>query len=368
MTNPDDNTKPFVVMAGPLPPLIGGMATVIDDISRSSLSKEVNLLLFDTAKRTPPSRPFWQGVVARINILKQWWSTVGSKPKVIAHIHTCSGLSFFLDSSLLVAAYLRRVPVVFHIHGARFDEFLSGLPAPALYLVRWLMRRTAKVIVLSEEWRQKLLQYIPDAPLLVIENGVPVPSEGPLKANSSDIKLLFLGNLCKRKGVWELLDAMRGCPPSVNLIFAGGEEDEGIGEKLNNKIKEYGLDSQVRWIGPVMGNDKNQILQNSDIFILPSYAEGLPISLLEAMCAGLAVVTTPVGGIPTVVKHNEEGLVVPVGDREALAKAINRLAQSSELRNRLGQKARTTCANKYGIEKAAAKYLEMYREICSASN
>jgi glycosyltransferase involved in cell wall biosynthesis len=100
-----------------------------------------------------------------------------------------------------------------------------------------------------------------------------------------------------------------------------------------------------------------------DIFVLPSYAEGLPISLLEAMCAGLPVIATPVGGIPTVVSHNEQGLLVEPGNIENLAKALDTLASSSQLRSQLGATARQTCMGQYSIESVVDKYMDMYFAI-----
>jgi len=99
-------------MAGPLPPLVGGMSTVIEDLSRSSLAREVDLVLFDTRKPTREGRRLVEALGARLRLWRAWWASLGGtgradRRRTIAHIHTCSGLSFFLDAAYLLLAGLR---------------------------------------------------------------------------------------------------------------------------------------------------------------------------------------------------------------------------------------------------------------------
>lgn len=352
-----------VVMSGPLPPAIGGMATVIDDMSQSSLSESVDLHLFDTFKSTPENRSIWQGVFSRFFLWFKWLKALKGK-RTIAHIHTCSGLTFFLDGTLLLLARLKGCPVVLHIHGATFDAFLDRLPLFGLMVARWLAKRASCVVVLSEEWKEKLSNRLPGARLFVIPNGVPVPEINEKTANNTNmVKVLFLGNLCQRKGVWELLEAMTQTPNNISLTLAGGEEDSGIGIKVNQYIADHNLEDTVCWLGPIMGEQKLIALENADIFVLPSHAEGLPISLLEAMCAGIAVIVTPVGGIPSVVEDEKQGLLVPPGDSHSIAKALIRLAEDDDMRIRLGLAARERCCESYGVERAAKKYMEIYTSL-----
>jgi glycosyltransferase involved in cell wall biosynthesis len=217
--------------------------------------------------------------------------------------------------------------------------------------------------VLSDEWYEKLSQRLPDIEFTVIKNGVPVPLAIAKPQGKDTVKVLFLGNLSKRKGVWDLIEAMATVPTSVQLILAGGEDEANIGEKLNEKIQTLGLEKNVTWLGPVYGEEKAQLLSQADIFVLPSYAEGLPISLLEAMCAGLPVIATPVGGIPTVVAQNKQGLLVEAGNVRELSEALQTLASNPQLRTQLGAASRQTCMDQYSIESVVEKYMEMYSKI-----
>jgi glycosyltransferase involved in cell wall biosynthesis len=361
-------------MAGPLPPLVGGMSTVIDDLSRSSLAREVDLVLFDTRKPTRAGRHLVEALWARLRLWRAWWTGLGGtgradRRRTIAHIHTCSGLSFFLDTAYLLLARLRQVPVVLHVHGAGFDAFLAGLgPIPGA-LARWAARRAARVVVLSEEWRCRLAPRLPGACLAVIENGIAaLPTvAGTAAGADGTIRVLFLGNLGRRKGVSELLQALATLPQSVYLTLAGGDEDPGATAAAGAQASDLGIDTRVRLAGTVTGPDKTALLRGSDLFALPSHAEGLPMALLEAMAAGLPVVTTPVGGIPSLIRNGENGLLVPAGSPDALAEALGRLAGDPELRRRLGDAGRRLVESDYGVERAAAAWLGLYRGLMPAA-
>ncbi len=353
-----------VVMAGPLPPAIGGMATVISDISQSSLADRVTLVPFNTAKQTSEGRSWLTGIVARIGLWKRWVSVLRGKGPLVAHIHTCSGLTYFLDGTLLVIARLLAKPVVLHIHGGRFDRFLDELSDPARFLARWLARRASRVIVLSETWREILVDKLPGARLSIIANGVPVRDEREEKESfSQTVSILFLGNLSHCKGVWELIDAMCMVPVTATLMLVGGEGEPGIFDAAQARISELNMTDRVKLIGPAYGEDKHQWLEKADIFVLPSHAEGLPIALLEAMGGGKPAVVTAVGAMPTVIDDGVQGKVVPPGDVDALSAALTVLVNDPVLRRTMGEAARKRCLADYGVERSAENYLRLYTEI-----
>ncbi|TAN84699.1 MAG: glycosyltransferase family 1 protein [Gallionella sp.] len=352
-----------VVMAGPLPPAIGGMATVINDIAHSSLACEVELALFDTGKRTPEGRPLTRAIWTRFALWRAWWRALDPAHSSVAHIHTCSGLTYFLDGSYVLLARLRGVPVVLHVHGARFDDFLDRLPPLMLGIARFIARRAARVVLLSGEWEQKLSVRLPGAHLAVIENGVAEPPPIETNKTAGKIVVLFLGNLCQRKGIWDLVACAGALPPAARLVLVGGEEDPGIAADLRKYLAREGLEDRVELTGPAVGKAKLRWLRSADIFVLPSYAEGVPISMLEAAAAGLPLIVTPVGGIPSVLSDGEHALFVQPGDHDALAGAINHLIGDPALRARLGAAAREHVLGRFGIENTARKYLGLYREL-----
>ena len=352
-----------VVMAGPLPPMIGGMSTVIGDIAHSSLAENVELVLFNTAKSTPENRSLVRAAATRLALWHSWWNIMSPATQTLVHIHTCSGLSYFLDGIYAALARLRGVPVVLHVHGARFDAFLDGLSPLPLSIARFIARRADRMVVLSGEWEKKLAARLPGASLSVIENGVSIPGRASPDKATDEIIILFLGNLCSRKGVWDLLACAKELPPVARLVLVGGEEDPGISEEIREQLARDGTEDRVKLTGPLTGDAKFDWLYRADIFALPSYAEGVPISMLEAAAAGLPLVVTPVGGIPSVLADGENALFVKPGDRDQLCSAISRLAGDPELRRRLGHAAKQHVLQRYGIENSARMYLELYRKL-----
>ncbi len=349
-----------IVMAGPLPPAVGGMASVLAALGASSLPRQVDLRLFETGKTTPPGRPLWQGVATRLRLMADWWRLFATRPAPVAHIHTCSGTTFFLDGALLLLSRLRGAPVVLHVHGARFDAFLDGLAAPAAALARWLARRAAVVIVLSDEWQDKLASRWPGVRLLVVANGVATPAPAPAVAQTGTPRFVFLGNLGRRKGVHVLLQAAARSAQPWQLVLAGGDEEPGFSAWAQQEVARLGLGARVQLAGPVVGDAKRQLLAGAQGFVLPSLAEGLPMALLEAMAAGLPAVVTAVGAMPGVVREGVDGHVVPADDAPALAAALDGLATQPALRARLGLAAAERCRALYGIERMVEALVGVY--------
>jgi glycosyltransferase involved in cell wall biosynthesis len=352
-----------IVMTGPLPPAVGGMASVLGALGDSSLSRQYDLTLFETGKTTPENRSIWQGIAARAGLMWQWWKLLGKTPRPIAHIHTCSGFTFFLDSALLLLAKVRRAPVILHIHGARFDQFLDSLNAPLGGLARWAARRADSVVVLSDDWQQRLAPRLPGARLAVVANGVPgFPATSPQPASSTP-RFLFLGNLCRRKGVHTLLDAVETSIHPWQLDLAGGEEEPGFTAWTRAEIEKRGLSERVHVLGPIVGEAKARLLQQADGFVLPSLAEGLPMALLEAMAARLPVVVTRVGAMPEVVRDGIEGYLIPPENPAALAKALDDLAEAPEKRLEMGRAASETCDRAYGVELMVKNLCSIYASL-----
>ncbi len=359
---------PSVIMAGPLPPAVGGMASVLGALRDSTLSRRFDLHLFETGKTTPENRPLWQGIAARLQLLLRWWKEMGRTPRPIAHIHTCSGFTFFLDGLLLLLAKVRSAPCILHIHGARFDAFIDGLSFPMSSLARWLARQVDCVVVLSEDWRKRLANRLPGAHLKVVANGVPSFSERREHHTTSVPHYLFLGNLCRRKGVHTLLQAAATSEIPWMLDLAGGEEESGFMAWTHKQIEQLGLSERVKVLGPIVGEAKNRLLQEADGFVLPSLAEGLPMALLEAMAARLPVVVTSVGAMPEVVRDGIEGFLIPPDDVAALRDALDRLARNAELREKMGEAASESCEHGYGVERMVDALIGIYTTLPAGSN
>lgn len=351
--------KVRVLMSGPLPPAVGGMASVIGMLARSSLSELCELTLFETGKTTPTNRSLILALRTRWRVMTDWWLQL--RQVDLVHIHTCSGLTFALDGLLLLLARARRVPVVLHIHGGRFAVFLDQLNPVTGALARMVARRACMVIVLSNEWRKRLSTQLPGANLQVVANGVAIPLQEKNSCTLHEmVEFLFLGSLSMGKGVPDLLRALACSSGQWQLLLAGGEEHPGDLERVRTDIERLDIADRVHVLGSVVGDDKARLFGRVSGFVLPSHAEGLPIALLEAMAAGLPSVVSAVGAMPEVVRDGQEGWLIPPGDVEALANALDRLASSASERERMGRIARDTCERRYGIERMVDALTDLY--------
>jgi len=340
------------------------MVTVIEDLRASRLARETDLVLFDTKKTTPEGRSLLHAISARLSLWSRWWSAVKG-PGTVAHIHTCSGLSFFLDGSLLMLARLRGVPVVLHIHGGMFEDFLRSLGAIPAAIARFIARSANQVVVLSEGWQERLAPLLGGARITVVENGIALPTEETVHRPEGVPTILYLGNVSVAKGVQDLIDACAKIERPYRLVLVGGDDPAGATTAFLQQAARLGIENRVHFIGPIYGARKYEFLRNADVFVLPSHAEALPMALLEALAHGLPVVATRVGAIPSVIEAGRSGLLVPARDVPGLAAALETLLGDAELRRALGDEGRRVAHGRYSVERAAGELIHLYRSVAA---
>lgn len=283
----------------------------------------------------------------------------------LVHIHAAMKGSFWRKALFAGLARRRGVPVLLHLHGSEMKDFYARQP-PWLKraIVRQLTRAT-RVAVLSESWRAFVAEIAPDANPVVVPNYVRVP-ERPARGTGRPVTLLFLGLLGRRKGIFDLLEAFaraRALSPGIGLVVGGNGEVEAA----TRLARELGLGDAVRfegWVGPAR---KAELLDAADVYVLPSYNEGLPMSVLEAMAYGLPVVTTDVGGLPELVTDGVHGRLVRPGDVAALTDAILDLARDPQARLRMGGAARARVQDEYSRDAVLPRLAELYAHPVSAA-
>jgi glycosyltransferase involved in cell wall biosynthesis len=281
----------------------------------------------------------------------------------VLHVHASSRASFWRKCFFIVPARWLRKSVIFHLHGSEFMQFYrQECGSLKKTLVRRVLDSCTKILVLSESWRRDLSGITRNPDIDVLFNSV-VRNE---KRHSSQTKqqctLLFLGRLGRRKGIYVLLTALAAAKkqyPEVMLLCGGdGELDE-----VRAAANRLDIRDNVQILGWVQGPEKDSLLESASIFVLPSFAEGLPMSVLEAMATGLPVISTPVGGIPEVITHGTEGLLIPPGDAVALGEAICLLLGDADLRAQMGRNGYARFEQDFSIESVLAKLTGIYRSL-----
>ena len=347
-----------VIMVGPSLEEKGGMGSV-QTLIMDSATEEFHLEHIST----------WDGSPSKLRMVKVFAGSVvtffgkllGNQGDII-HIHLAERGSVVRKAIIAFIAWAWGKPVIMHTHGCEFHLFYHNLPKSLQQALNWVLQRCTYLIVLSESWQEFYLSHCGLKPerVIVLPNPVVMPSQVPERGSSDPVRILFLGKINQRKGVFDFLRAFAQLPASlqkrVELILAGSGETEQVLELLES----LDINQQVTLPGWVNSQQKEELLAVADIFLLPSYNEGLPMALLEAMSWGLPAITTPVGGIGEVVIHQETGWLVNPGDISSLTQAMKTLIEDVSLRLSLGKAARAKIAS-FDIKNYSSSLFDLYR-------
>lgn len=264
---------------------------------------------------------------------KFWWWMLRHKEIKVVHVHGSSGPSFWRKRFFIRMAKRFGKKVVFHCHGGNFPQFT----ARHRKAVTEIIEQCDCIVALSEWWKQWFEQTFRCKEVVVIKNVIPQPHIH--KTPHEGFNLLLLGLLGKNKGVYDLLDILtehkQEFQGKIQVLLGGNGEVEMV----QGMIKERGLENLAKYEGWVSGDKKAQLLNCADTYVLPSYFEGVPISILEAESYGLPVISTRVGGIPEIVEDGVNGILITPGDKDALYRAINKLMGDKTLAQQMGAKS-----------------------------
>lgn len=352
-----------VAMLGPALKVRGGVSAVVASLLRAFRSDGSDVRYIATHLDGPKLLKAAAAFTGAVRLL----ALLVFRRCDVVHVHMASHASFSRKSMLLGMARRFGCRTIVHVHGAGFDSFFDGSSPARKRAITRTLESADLVIALSGEWKRRLTAIAPRAAIRVLMNPVDCAEFAGVAAARPDVPpdggtILFLGAFGRRKGVFDLIEAgakVAERRPHVAFELGG---DQAVDE-LRALITESGLERNVRVLGWVRGQEKLDAFTRAHIYVLPSYHEGLPIGILEALAAGLPVVTTPVGGIPEVVKDGVNGLIISPGDVRALATSILRLLDDAELRARMSEVNIELVRSRHDASIVAATLCEWYNEI-----
>ncbi|MDY6900049.1 MAG: glycosyltransferase family 4 protein [Cyanobacteriota bacterium] len=296
------------------------------------------------------------------------WNLITSKADIV-HVHISDGGSLVRKAIIAMIAFLFNKPVLIHAHGAEFHLTYSKLPKWGQLFFGKIFRSCDGFIVLSKTWEEYYINNLGlnKEKVIVLPNPTELPVQVPDRADTSSIKIGFFGRVGSRKGTFDLIKAFADIPDAFKqkseLIIAGDgdiEEAQRLAQRLN-------LENRIQFLGWIDSQTRDKLLADIDLFVLPSYNEGLPMALLEAMGWGLPVIVTPVGGIPELITSTENGLLVNPGDVQKLSEAMQKLIGNESLRFSLGNAARET-VTPFDIKTYCSQVDEIYRSVIGSKS
>lgn len=284
----------------------------------------------------------------------------------LLHVHLASYGSTVRKFCVVYLGKFFGVPNILHLHGAKYHIFYRNLPKVFKSLVRLMFGQATRVIVLGNFWREFVCNEIGVNPsqVVVMYNAVPSPETPTSPRDVGPFRIIFLGQIGTRKGVPELIQAL--ATEKVHALdwtctIAGNGDIATYLEEVNR----LALNDRVTFPGWLDKGVTKHLLEKSDILVLPSHQEGLPMAVLEGIAHGLIVITTPVGAIDEIIEDGVSGLLIPPGNSSALAEAICRVLNDSDLRRRLSEGARKRFEEKLNLQSYAIKLRILYEGCIS---
>jgi glycosyltransferase involved in cell wall biosynthesis len=365
------NHPPVIVLLGPHRAAVSGVSTHVNLLMHSSLAQDFEVVHFQVGSEGRDESPI--GRLLRLVFSPLLLAaTIIFRHASIVHINTSLNTrAYWRDLMYLAVAKALGARVLYQVHGGELPQrFFAKSALLTAFLHRTLMVPDL-VVVLAQCELEAYREFVPAQHVVVLPNGIDCGTYSPLPLVRSNpeqpLHLLYVGRLARDKGLYEILQGVRLAHElgvDTRLIIAGHGAEEA---RLRRYAQALGIAPRVCFIGPVFGADKVKLMSGSDVLLLPSYSEGLPYALLEAMAAGLPVIATPVGAIPDVMSDGIHGFIVPRRDGKAIAEALAVLAGDRERISWMSRACKRRIRAAFSIERLAQELSLHYEQLCGAS-
>ena len=346
-----------IAMMGPALSVMGGISSV-ERIILDSIPAQINARHIATMEEGGKVRKTLRYGYA----LLQARSMFRSRPDLV-HIHFASRASSIRKMFLADLAIRRGVPVLMHAHGGYYQDYWREMNRSERARAQHVFNNMHGLIVLGSVWRDFFVSIgVAPTKICVLPNPVVLPAVVPAREGSSRVRAVYLGLMSDAKGTFDLIEAVSRAGASVKarlrLVLAGNGETQ----RARGCVAKKGLSDIIEVRDWVDVTQRDQLLAASELFFLPSYREGLPMSMLEAMAWGVAPICSPVGSVGEVIAPEQNGMLVPPGDIDALTQALSELVLNDRKRASMGMTARKS------VEPLSdSRYIERLVEVYAAA-
>ena len=364
--------RPKVVVVAEAYPMKGGIATFAETIvADSGLRATYEMELLNTARTATRQGARLNLENVRQVLVDSWRTLQAARRTDIVHLQLVAdpGLPALRAAALVLAGSAGRARLIAHVHSAVGN---AGRPEFAAYgrldrLALRTLRRAALVCTVSNSGTRTMQAFAGRRPVRTVDNAVDVAAFQPTRADRVPATVLFVGVICRRKGLLELARAAamlneRGIT-DWKLVVVGGRGPTPIAEyvEIVAEFDAAGLADSL--VGPETGDQVRARLAETDVFVLPSYLEGQPMAIIEAMAAGVPVVGTSIGAVPDLIRDGTEGRVVEPGDVTQLADALAELIGDPKLRTRMSLAVRRRAEEAHSLPRVSQRLAGLYAEV-----
>lgn len=335
-----------LIVVGPLPPPVHGVTVSTSLVLANPILRErFHVEHLDTSDPRPTTVNIGKWDATNIRLALQQTAVLGrllrGRRGVLYLPLSQNRAGFLRDSLFVTVGALSGWRVCAHLRGSDFRSFYDAQNALARAWIRSTLRRLSAIAVMGDSLRWVFDGLVPPERIAAVPNGTPDVARS-ITHDGRTATVLFLSNLRRRKGVVQAVDAalqVAEAEPDTRFVFAGEWEDPELKIELHERASA--AQGRIRFLPPVNGRAKDQLFASSAIFLFPPVEpEGHPRVVLEAMSAGLPVVTTARGAIPETVADGETGYVLDDPDPSGLAECLVRLLRDHGLRTRMGRASR----------------------------
>lgn len=336
----------------------GGIASVVKGYLGSELEKNYTVRYIETYCDGGKAAKLRKALGAYLRFIRE---LVVFRPDLI-HIHSSFGASFYRKLPFIWAGAVLKIPVVNHIHGSEIDRFYRDASPIGKKLKKSALQSCDAVIALTDSWKSCFEDTFDLRNVTVVKNyGRILPPSGSRQEHT----VLFMGFLSRLKGCMDIpktAACVKREIPDVRFVLAGSGSPEEVGQ-IRELAEQLGVQENLYFPGWITGAEKDRMLQEAALFFLPSYTEAMPMSILEAMGAGLPVVSSNVGGIPRLVEDGKTGYLCEPGDAQAFADAIVSLLNDEQKRTQMGQNSLGILKETYTLEAHITQIARIYNAL-----
>lgn len=362
----------LIVMLGPHRAAPGGISTVLRIYQQSGLDQSWPVVYWATWREHQAA---WRGlasamwlkgqrVLDALGALMQLLWMLHRKQVQAVHAHSAARGSFWRKSILLQCARMYGRPTLLHIHDGTFVQWYERLNGFAQRAVRGSLKRATCVIVLTPFWARAIGQIQPQAHITILPNPVnvaPLIQHNSQHSHKRDGTILFMGRLWPEKGVIDLLEAVAALQnrfPKIQLVLAG----DGDLPAIQSQAQALGITDRVQLPGWVANQQKQTLLHQATVLVLPSMAEGMPMAVLEAMAAGIPVIASAVGGIPDMLARGG-GMTYPAGNSFELMRLLEYLLSKPDQARQIGARGYKVAQSHYAAHQVMAQLGALYQQL-----